>query len=30
MQLPMWGFKNDVLRAIDENQIVIICGETGW
>jgi ATP-dependent RNA helicase DHX29 len=30
MQLPMWGFKNEVLSAIDREQVVIICGETGW
>ncbi|EKD13893.1 uncharacterized protein L3040_005494 [Drepanopeziza brunnea f. sp. 'multigermtubi'] len=29
MQLPMWGFKNEVLAAIDREQVVIICGETG-
>ncbi|KAF7553370.1 hypothetical protein G7046_g7117 [Stylonectria norvegica] len=29
MQLPMWGFKQEVLRAIDENPVVIVCGETG-
>ncbi|KAK2625301.1 hypothetical protein QTJ16_005670 [Diplocarpon rosae] len=28
-QLPMWGFKNEVLAAIDREQVVIICGETG-
>jgi ATP-dependent RNA helicase DHX29 len=30
MQLPMWGFKDEVLSAIDQKQVVIICGETGW
>jgi ATP-dependent RNA helicase DHX29 len=30
MQLPMWGFKDEVLSAIEQNQVVIICGETGW
>ena len=25
----MWGFKHEVLKTIDQNQIVIICGETG-
>ncbi|OWP05952.1 hypothetical protein B2J93_6276 [Marssonina coronariae] len=29
MQLPMWGFKTEVLAAIDREQVVIICGETG-
>ncbi|KAK0107054.1 hypothetical protein ONS95_003764 [Cadophora gregata] len=29
MQLPMWGFKNEVLEAIDRHQVVIVCGETG-
>lgn len=29
MQLPMWGFKNEVLAAIDREQVVIVCGETG-
>jgi len=29
MQLPMWGFKDEVLRTIARNQVVIICGETG-
>ncbi|KAH8685702.1 ATP dependent RNA helicase-like protein [Tricladium varicosporioides] len=29
MQLPMWGFKDKVLAAIDKEQVVIICGETG-
>ncbi len=29
MQLPMWAFKDEVLRAIEHNQVVIICGETG-
>ncbi|KAF4121009.1 ATP-dependent RNA helicase DHX29 [Geosmithia morbida] len=24
-QLPMWGFRDQVLRAVDENQVVIIC-----
>lgn len=30
MQLPMWNFKSQVLEAVDSNQIVIVCGETGW
>lgn len=25
----MWGFRDEVLRTVDENQVVIICGETG-
>ncbi|OBT97212.1 hypothetical protein VE01_04649 [Pseudogymnoascus verrucosus] len=29
MQLPMWGYKEEVLRTIDREQVVIICGETG-
>jgi ATP-dependent RNA helicase DHX29 len=29
-QLPMWAFKDEVLAAIDREQVVIICGETGW
>ncbi|RDL38031.1 p-loop containing nucleoside triphosphate hydrolase [Venustampulla echinocandica] len=29
MQLPMWGFKEQVLQTIDREQVVIICGETG-
>jgi len=29
-QLPMWAFKKDVLAAIENNQVIIICGETGW
>ena len=29
MQLPMWGFKQQVLDAVDKNQVVIVCGETG-
>ncbi|KAL7274738.1 hypothetical protein RUND412_002346 [Rhizina undulata] len=28
-QLPMWAFKDVVLRAIEHEQVVIICGETG-
>lgn len=28
-QLPMWAFKDEVLAAIDREQVVIICGETG-
>lgn len=29
MQLPMWAFKEEVLKTIDREQVVIICGETG-
>ncbi|KAI1866741.1 uncharacterized protein JN550_007594 [Neoarthrinium moseri] len=29
MQLPMWYFREQVLEAVDQNQVVIICGETG-
>jgi ATP-dependent RNA helicase DHX29 len=29
-RLPMWNFKEEVLAAIDCQQVVIICGETGW
>jgi ATP-dependent RNA helicase DHX29 len=29
MQLPMWYFKEQMLQAVDTNQVVIICGETG-
>ncbi|RGP78763.1 hypothetical protein FLONG3_3127 [Fusarium longipes] len=29
MQLPMWQFKEHVLQVVDENQVVIVCGETG-
>lgn len=28
-QLPMWQFRQEVLEAVDQNQVVIICGETG-
>ncbi|RDA90510.1 hypothetical protein CP533_0837 [Ophiocordyceps camponoti-saundersi (nom. inval.)] len=28
-QLPMWQFRPQVLDAVDKNQVVIICGETG-
>jgi hypothetical protein len=30
MQLPMWHFREQVLEAVDGNQVVIVCGETGW
>lgn len=29
MHLPMWHFKSEVLEAIERNQVIIICGETG-
>ncbi|KAJ3498286.1 hypothetical protein NLG97_g1245 [Lecanicillium saksenae] len=29
MQLPMWNFKSQVLEAVANNQVVIVCGETG-
>ncbi|KAK5990962.1 putative helicase C15C4.05 [Cladobotryum mycophilum] len=29
MQLPMWNFKSHVLDAVDNNPVVIVCGETG-
>ncbi|KAH7324481.1 putative ATP dependent RNA helicase [Stachybotrys elegans] len=29
MQLPMWHFREQVLSAVDNNQVVIVCGETG-
>ncbi|CAK7263043.1 hypothetical protein SEPCBS119000_000282 [Sporothrix epigloea] len=29
MQLPMWGFRQQVLEAVDREQVVIVCGETG-
>lgn len=29
MQLPMWQFRNRVLEAVDREQVVIVCGETG-
>ena len=28
-QLPMWQFKDQALAAIEQNQVTIICGETG-
>ena len=27
--LPIWGFKHELLDAIQSNQVVIVCGETG-
>lgn len=29
MQLPMWAFREQVLEAVDREQVVIVCGETG-
>ncbi|RYO78491.1 hypothetical protein DL766_002438 [Monosporascus sp. MC13-8B] len=29
MQLPMWQFREQVLGAVEQEQVVIICGETG-
>lgn len=29
-QLPIWAFKDEVLATIEREQVVIICGETGW
>ncbi|KAI9801044.1 MAG: hypothetical protein M1825_003579 [Sarcosagium campestre] len=29
MTLPIWTFKSEVLRAIEADQVLIICGETG-
>lgn len=29
MQLPMWGFREQVLETVDREQVVIVCGETG-
>ncbi|KAI1372610.1 P-loop containing nucleoside triphosphate hydrolase protein [Hypoxylon crocopeplum] len=29
MQLPMWHFRDQVLNAVEREQVVIICGETG-
>ena len=29
MSLPIWNFKDALLAAINDNQVVIICGETG-
>ncbi|KAL2265029.1 hypothetical protein VTJ83DRAFT_7539 [Remersonia thermophila] len=29
MQLPMWQFRQQVVDAVDQHQVVIICGETG-
>ncbi|KAI1408368.1 P-loop containing nucleoside triphosphate hydrolase protein [Hypoxylon sp. FL1857] len=29
MQLPMWHFRDQVLSAVEREQVVIVCGETG-
>lgn len=29
MKLPIWNFKIQLLRAVDDNQVLIVCGETG-
>lgn len=29
MQLPMWNFRQQVVDAVDREQVVIVCGETG-
>ncbi|KAI2609223.1 P-loop containing nucleoside triphosphate hydrolase protein [Hypoxylon sp. NC1633] len=29
MQLPMWHFRHQVLDAVEREQVVIVCGETG-
>jgi ATP-dependent RNA helicase DHX29 len=29
IKLPIWNFKDDILGALDRNQVIIICGETG-
>ena len=29
-ELPVSGRRGDIARAISENQVVIVCGETGW
>ncbi len=28
-KLPIWSYKNELLKAIEDNQVVIVCGETG-
>ena len=27
--LPIWTYKDDLLQAMEKNQVVIVCGETG-
>ncbi|KAK4642785.1 hypothetical protein QC761_400630 [Podospora bellae-mahoneyi] len=29
VQLPMWQFREQVVNAVEQNQVVIVCGETG-
>ena len=29
MNLPIWSFKHEILDALADNQVIIICGETG-
>ncbi|KAI0473028.1 helicase associated domain-containing protein [Xylariaceae sp. FL0804] len=29
VQLPMWNFRDQVLSAVEREQVVIVCGETG-
>ncbi|KAL7623572.1 hypothetical protein AAE478_007255 [Parahypoxylon ruwenzoriense] len=29
IQLPMWHFRDQVLNAVEREQVVIVCGETG-
>ena len=29
MTLPIWSFKDELLSAVEEHQVVIVCGETG-
>ncbi|MCJ1268070.1 hypothetical protein MMC22_007956 [Lobaria immixta] len=29
MKLPIWNFKETLLRSIEDHQVVIVCGETG-
>lgn len=29
MNLPIWQFKDELLYAIEEHQVIIVCGETG-
>ena len=29
MQLPMWQYRQQVVDTVEQNQVVIICGETG-
>ena len=29
MSLPIWNFKDELLNTVTDNQVVIVCGETG-